>query len=620
MTSSQVIGRIVEGGARAVVEGLFGERARLPLVAAPGAEARHGFVVLAEVSSGEARVVEVLARAGSARADLYAILSDADLDPVFPSDVLAETGALLASPGIDDPRLVDLTHLPFVTIDGPSSRDLDQALFIERVSTADERPAGFRVHYALADAAHYVPPRSALFREALRRAASYYLPGLSVPMLPRPLSEGIVSLNPDVDRRALVFSMELDAGGVRRATHVVRARIRSRRKLAFGDAERLYEAPAESPLRGTDVGESLLLLREVGRVLMRDASERHVARYARREVDIGLAGDGGSFEVVVEPRLATELYNEQISLLCNAEGARLLLEGRSPDIQPIYRVHAAPDEARLAVFASLTLATAASHGLSEESYAFRAAHPEERLADYLKRLETEPPAGRPLTPTHRVARALSRQAILVNVKSTFAVSPSQHFGVGADVYARFSAPMREVVGVFVHKEMVELEGLRGGRVAAPPVEDREVDEALRVQVVDAANRAKDTQRKVNDLVNRRVIDRLFEADLSTPLASRPRRRGTVMGITSSKVHVALDAPAIDVKIYVRDLGRARGGAWLEARRDAVELWDTKSGELVLRLGDGVDVIVERRDDAQDRWVLVLGRRVEAAFDGTEPHR
>ena len=604
MVANRFIGRIVDGAQGRAVSRLIGESSPVLLEALVAEELPLGSIVLAEPRGESALVVEVLAAAGGARAALYGILETLNLDPLFPEEVSAETAALLTAPGIDAPSLVDLTHLAFVTIDAPTSRDLDQAVFVECLAEATVGGARYRVHYALADAAHFVPPRSQLFREALRRGASFYLPGLSVPMLPRELSEGIVSLNPGVDRRALTFSIDLDGEGKRISTEVVRARIRSRRKLSFGEVERFYDAPAESPLSGTEVSESLTLMRDVGRLLMRAASARHVARYVRREIDVAVDAGGGEFVVALEPRLETELYNEQISLLCNAEGARLLLEGASPDIQPIYRVHPEPDDARLRAFAELTREIAESHGLDPVSWAFRVEDPNEILADYLLRLRTEPANGESPEREHRVARVLQRQAILVNVRSTFAGEPSKHFGVGAEVYARFSAPMREVVGVFLHKEMVELEGLRGGRVGAPEAEKREVDEALRIEVVEAANRAKDNQRKVNDLVNRHVLDRLFARDLESSLADRPRRHGTVMGLTSSKVHVALDTPLVDVKLFVRDIGKARGGAWLELRREGVELYDTRAGSMVLRLGDVVSVVVERHDEAQDRWVLV----------------
>ena len=92
------------------------------------------------------------------------------------SDVIdQEVAQFQRSPGIDDDNLEDLTALPFVTIDHDDSKDLDQALYIDRSDN------GYRIFYALADGAYYVRPGSALFDEALRRGASFYLPGLCSP-------------------------------------------------------------------------------------------------------------------------------------------------------------------------------------------------------------------------------------------------------------------------------------------------------------------------------------------------------------------------------------------------------------------------------------------------------
>ena len=104
----------------------------------------------------------------------------------FSTAVMSEVAAFQRASGIDDPTLVDLTALPFVTIDHDDSRDLDQALYIAR------RGAGYAVYYALADGAYYVRPGSALFTEALARGASFYLPEICEPMLPRALSEDLV--------------------------------------------------------------------------------------------------------------------------------------------------------------------------------------------------------------------------------------------------------------------------------------------------------------------------------------------------------------------------------------------------------------------------------------------
>lgn len=177
---------------------------------------------------------------------IRAILEQEGLDPRFSDEVMAEAAALVASPGLDDPALEDQESIPYVTVDGEHTRDLDQALYLERDGD------GYRILYAIADAAYYVRPGTALFAEALRRGTSFYLPGLSVPMLPRSLSEGAVSLNANVVRRALVFDMRIDDAGLCRGTEMRRARIRSRAKLTFEQVQTLLDEPAVSPLAGAE--------------------------------------------------------------------------------------------------------------------------------------------------------------------------------------------------------------------------------------------------------------------------------------------------------------------------------------------------------------------------------
>ncbi len=109
---------------------------------------------------------------------------------------------------------------------------------------------------------------------------------------------------------------------------------------------------------------------------------------------------------------------------------------------------------------------------------------------------------------------------------------------------------------------------------------------------------------MNDLVNRLVLDRLFTTDLA---AGTPARRGTVMGITSSKVHVELDEPGLDVKVYLRDLGKARGNAWLEIDAGGAALVMRDTREVVCRLGDEVGLVLRGKDVAHDRWKLDIQR-------------
>jgi ribonuclease R len=524
-------------------------------------------------------------------APLHDLVRSLELATDFPEPALREVDALLADPGIDDPALVDRTDVPFVTIDAATSKDLDQAVHVAREGE------GFLVRYAIADASYYVRPGSALFAEAMKRGATYYLPGFSVPMLPRALSEGIVSLNPDGPRRALVFSHRLDARGEVIDTGLERARIRSRAKLSFSGVQALIDG-RDATLAREPFAESLALLRTVGELRMRLAAERGLVRYRREEVEVKLADGGASFAVMEAVREPVELWNEQISLLCNAEGGRLLREHPAPAVQPIYRVHGGPDPERLAQLAALTDALRLAHDLPETPWRWM---PESQpLADYLAALPVASVGSR----EDRVGRAITRQAIMVNLRSAYATEPGPHFGVGAEPYARFSAPMRELVGVFLHKEAVEM--LTG---VHPGVEE---DERLRAEVVEIANRAKDTQRRVQDLANEVVIDRVFRPELAKEPADRTSFVATVMGITSSKVHLRLDAPPIDVKLYLRDLGkelapRGRPPVWLEPDEHGVTLRERDGGRVVLTLGGAIEVRVRRRDDAQRRWVLALAR-------------
>jgi len=177
----------------------------------------------------------------------------------------------------------------------------------------------------------------------------------------------------------------------------------------------------------------------------------------------------------------------------------------------------------------------------------------------------------------------------VNARSSFTADAGPHFGIGAEVYARFSAPMREMVGVFVHKEAWET--LAG----APHDPD---DDAMRIAVIEQANRARERQRRLTHGANLLVIDRLFARDAALPRSARPVRHGTVMGVVEDKLYVRLDDPPIDVKVYRDGLpagARASDGGALLRRGD----------DVVCGLGDEVGVRLEAHDPRRRRWSLRL---------------
>ena len=547
------------------------------------------FVFVEPMGDGTARLARddggnprVIAAADSALAGVYRIAVRAGLRLTYPDEVLAEVRALADAPGIDDPSLVDLTAVPFVTIDYAESQDLDQALFVD-VDPDDH--SGWRVDYALADAAHFVAPDSALFAEAIARGTSYYLPGLVVPMLPAALSEDLVSLRAGVDRRALVFRVRVSADGVAGPTQLVRARIRSRAKLSYDGVQAFIDDPAARPIDDDAVAASLHRLGQVGRARAGLAERRDVIEYDRVSLRLGLPGpDAPELALDAERRNAVQSWNEQVSLLTNIEGARFLTATADGHAVPgLFKVHPPPTPEALGELASSIDELVDDLGLDG---AWRWRRDEgESLADYVERLPDDGPGA-------RLARALQRQSMLIGQQSFFATEPAPHFGIGAAAYSRFSSPMREIVGVVTdHIALARLAG-----AALPDGLDAAVIEAA----ADAGNRANATQKRITRQAVKLAMDELFAGELDTPMADRPRRTGTVLGVTPAKLYVQLDDPPVEVKLYVPDQERLLGVRVAVRGRFAVAV----DGR-VLRVGDAVRLCLREYDRHLDRWVLVV---------------
>ena len=244
------------------------------------------------------------------RSGLDEIRAELGVPTDFPPEVLEEADAAVKSPRLPD---ADRTDLELVTIDPPESRDLDQALALER------RDGGYRVWYAIADLTAFVTPGGALDREVHARAVTVYAPDGSTPLHPPVLAHGAASLLPDQDSPAALWCIDLDATGTVTSTEVRRAMVRSRAKLDYATVQ-----------RDLDVGtaaESLQLLREVGR--LREERER-----ARGAVSLPVPEQqleevpGGAWRLVYRAPLDVEGWNAQISLLTGIAAADLMLAGQ----------------------------------------------------------------------------------------------------------------------------------------------------------------------------------------------------------------------------------------------------------------------------------------------------
>ena len=511
---------------------------------------------------------------------IYNSLESLDISVEHTAASLRETEYWLQNNGINEPDLVDLTHLPFVTMDNEDSRDLDQALYITR--TAD----GYQIMYALADAAWYIRPGSALFDEALQRGSSYYTPLLAASMLPTALSEGLISLNEGVLRRSLVFDMLLDQNAAVTRCDVKRARIKSCAKLSYAGVQQWLDS---ANTQTEPFHESLLLLREAGEKLIKAGEERGVVRFDRTDVEICISGTPARLQPGPRQRYHTERYNEQLSLLCNMQGAQLLLglSGVSDVVQAVYRVHEAPLRKNLGKLRKILDAMADAHD-ADDAWRWQDG---QSLAAFVESLPDQPKY-------QRRVRAIQRQIMQAQRSSEFTPDPGEHHALKVCSYARFSSPMREIVGIFTHKEL--LEALNGSSFDAQTA--NQADEALREQVIQAANQARQRQRQLDKKIELATLLGVFKSDLEADVTRW--HSGTIMGMRSNRLYVSLDELALNIKVYVEDLesqwacsyelDNASARPLAPVANNAAPQW---------LLGDGVKVHISSFDASRQKLVF-----------------
>ena len=227
----------------------------------------------------------------------------------FPAEALAEAQAAAAAPRLPQE---DLTALGFVTVDPATSRDLDQAVHLERSGE------GYRVRYAIADVAAFVRPGGALDAEVRLRGETLYAPDRRVPLHPPLLGEDAASLLAGQVRPAVVWDLRLDAAGEPVAVDVRRALVRSVAQLSYEGVQRQYDDGTADAM--------LLLLREVGGLRRERAAERGAVDLPTLDQEVEVAADGRPALSLRRP-LPVEGWNAQISLLTGAAAAGIMLEG-----------------------------------------------------------------------------------------------------------------------------------------------------------------------------------------------------------------------------------------------------------------------------------------------------
>lgn len=380
-----------------------------------------------------------------------AIVEELGLPTAFPAEVVAEAEAAAAAWRPGGPRV----DVPFVTIDPPGSRDLDQALHLERAGD------GHRVRYAIADVGAFVRPGGAIDREAHARATTVYLPDRRIPLHPEVLSEHAASLLPGQDRPAFVWTIDLDADGAPTAVDLQRAVVRSEAQLDYAHVE----------------GDLRVQLQEVGE--RRAAQERDRGgvslRVPEQEAEQGPDGWAISYRVP----LPTEDWNAQVSLLTGMAAASLMLDGGVG----LLRTQPDPDER-------------AYRRLRREAAALGVPWPaQQSYSEWIRGLD-------PARPAHAAvmhdAAALGHGAGYTVVDGAPAEPPT-HFAIAAS-YAHATAPLRRLADRYVLETCLAL--VRGQPV---PAHVRDALPALRGEMAAGTQRAGRAAREAVDLVEAIVL-------------------------------------------------------------------------------------------------------------------
>lgn len=257
------------------------------------------------------------------RVALRALRARLEVPEGFPADVLAEAERAARTPRTP---AYDATGIPFFTLAPPASAGLDRAMHLSR------RDGGFRVRYAVADAAAFVAPGGALDAETHRRVTTLFFPDETVPLHPPPIGDGAASLLPDGPRPAVLWTLDLDADGRTVGTDVRRALVRSHVGLDHeGVQKRIEDGTAEEPVA---------LLKDIGQARERLEAERGGISLGVPEQEVVLRDH--TYRLVHRAPVPAEGWNAQISLLTGMAAAGLMLAHGTGVLRTI---PAAPDGA-----------------------------------------------------------------------------------------------------------------------------------------------------------------------------------------------------------------------------------------------------------------------------------
>ena len=333
----------------------------------------------------------------------------------LPSKVLAK----------DKKGRTDVTHIPLITIDGEDSRDFDDAVF------AEPSDRGWKLYVAIADVSHYISEGSALDLDAIERGNSVYFPHRVVPMLPEVISNGLCSLNPDLERLCMICEMNMDSLGELLDYQFYPAVMLSHARLTYTQVNEVLTSK-KSNLRKTyaNVIDNIESLHGLYKTLRISRQKRGVMDFDRIESQI-LFNDNGKIEnIIARKRNDAHKLIEECMLMANQASAKFL---QKHDEDFLYRIHPKPTAEKIEVTRQFLSAV----GLSLEG----GMEPESR--DFAKVLKTA---------KGREDENIIKTVVLRTMKqAVYTPANEGHFGLAFEDYTHFTSPIRRYPDLLVHR-------------------------------------------------------------------------------------------------------------------------------------------------------------------------
>ncbi|MEK6664507.1 MAG: ribonuclease R [Pseudomonadota bacterium] len=517
--NTRVVGRLVEARGIALVVP-ENKRINQDILVEPGVKhkAKPGQVVIVEIikqpdrhAQPIGRIVEVLGNYADPGMEIEIALRKHDLPHVFSDEI--ERLAKKFPKGvrkIDLEGREDVRDLPLVTIDGETARDFDDAVYCEK------KLRGWRLLVAIADVSHYVTPGDALDVEALSRGNSVYFPRRVIPMLPEELSNGLCSLNPEVDRLCMVCDMDISSSGEIKQYRFYPAVMHSHARLTYNKVWDMLQEPKGALAKEyAGVLPHVQELYKLYQALAKARGKRGAIDFETIETQM-IFNEQGKIERI-QPTVRNDAHRliEECMLAANVCASDILQSNNHP---ALYRVHAGPKPEKLIMLRDFLKGFGFNLTGGDEPHA-------KDFAKLLEQIKTRPDAQ------------LLQTVMLRSLKQA-QYSPENvgHFGLAYEAYTHFTSPIRRYPDLLVHraiKAVVQKKTYNPGKW-----------EALGTHCSMTERRADDATRDVEQWLKCYYMqDKIGE-----------EFEGTIAGVTNFGLFVALDGVYVEGLVHVTELG------------------------------------------------------------------